>query len=88
VAKDKDTTVGGIGKKDVLANLNAFWKDKRYDYSSGDLIYMGVCTYHDNATSEEDWEIWKFTYGADGIARIEGPLKGSWTGRASLAWGV
>jgi len=88
MSKDLDKTVGTIGNKTILASLNAIWKDQRYAYdASGTIIYRGVSIYHGNGTTEEDWEIWKYSYdGSGNLTRIEGPLKGSWDGRAALGW--
>lgn len=68
------------------STLNRYWNDARYEYSSGDLVYIGRNETHKAATSATTWYVWKYTYGASGIARIEGPLTGSWDGRAALAW--
>ncbi len=77
---------GGIRDRKTIAILNGYFKDIRFEYSSGDLIYRGVNFVHKAETSAADWEIWKYTHGADGIDRIEGPLKGAWDNRATLGW--
>jgi len=87
MAGTQDNLVSGIGNKEVLASLNVIWRDKRYDYTSGNMDYMGVNTYHAAATTDTDWEIWKFTYDVDkNTVRIQGPLQGSWDNRAALGW--
>jgi hypothetical protein len=62
--------------------------DKRLDYDvEGNIIYLG--THSDVIASEDDlfWYISKFGYDVLGnITRIQGPLTGSWTGRAGLGW--
>lgn len=63
-----------------------YWKDKRFEYSSGDLIYKGVNVTHKAATDAATWYIWKYTWDGDDCTRIEGPLEGTWDNRASLAW--
>jgi hypothetical protein len=62
------------------------WKDQRYDYTSGNLDYKGVNETHKAATDSSTWEISKYTWTGSNITRIEGPLTGSWDGRAALAW--
>ena len=65
--------------------------DYRYPYSlyeydgSGNLVYMGQHYTHDAATTDENWRVYKYTYGADGITRIE-KLEGAWDDRSLLAW--
>lgn len=78
---------GGIRDRQTIAILNSYFKDTRMDYDgSGNLIYWGVNFVHKNDTAATDWEIRKYTYGANGITRIEGPLKGAWDDRATLDW--
>ncbi|OEU68401.1 MAG: hypothetical protein BBJ57_02230 [Desulfobacterales bacterium PC51MH44] len=72
---------------DVSLSEGVLVRDARHDYSSGDLVYRGINGTHNAATAATTWKIWKYTYGADGIDRIEGPLDGSWNGRAGLSWG-
>ena len=62
------------------------YKDERYDYTSGKLDYEGKHTTHKAVTSDEYWQIWKYTWDGDNNVRKEGPLEGSWTDRASLDW--
>jgi len=63
-----------------------YWKEKRFDYTSGDLDYKGFHEIHKTAEGEGTWSVWKYTYSSGDLVRIEGPLKGSWTGRAALDW--
>jgi hypothetical protein len=59
------------------------------EYSEANLlIYKGVHELHDVADTDLEWEIWKYTYSGTNCVRIEGPLRGSWNGRAALAWGA
>lgn len=74
-----------------LANIESleagtYWKDQRYDYTSGNLDYKGQNTTHKEATNAETWYIQKYTWMGDNVVRIEGPLVGAWDDRASLAW--
>jgi len=64
-----------------------YWKDLRLDWTSGDLDYKGLNTDHDAATDAATWYIWKFTWSGSNPTRIEGPLVGTWDGRAALGWG-
>lgn len=80
--------VGGIRDRSQIINLGGFWRDVRMEYSSGDLIYKGSHWLHDAATSDENWEVWKYTWDGSDLTRIEGPLTGAWDDRAALAWGA
>lgn len=67
-------------------SLGARWNDQRFDYTSGDLDYRGANETHNAVITSESWYIWKYTYSGGDLVRIEGPLTGSWDGRASLGW--
>ena len=56
-----------------------------FEYSGGDLEYMGRHNTHGTATSDDAWEVTKFTYSSDGITVFE-VLEGAWDDRATLAW--
>jgi hypothetical protein len=62
------------------------WKDQRFEYLNEDLIYHGYNQTHDVATSATTWYIIKYTYVNNNVTRKQGPLIGSWDGRAALAW--
>jgi len=62
--------------------------DQRFDYTSGNLDYRGLNVVHDEETSATTWYIWKYTWVGVNCTRAEGPLVGSWDGRASLSWGA
>jgi len=84
----EDLDVGGIRDRATIVNLNAYWLDYRMTYdASGNLIYRAVTHYHNEPTSSTRWEVWKYTWGSDGISRTEGPLQGSVDGQAALGWG-
>jgi hypothetical protein len=72
-----------------LAAAEINWRDKRYDYTSGNLDYIGFSLSHDPSTSEgQRWWIWKYTWNATpNVTRMEGPVPGNWDDRASLNWG-
>jgi hypothetical protein len=36
--------------------------------------------------SDDQWEIWKYTYSDGNKVREEGPLPGAWNNRAGLKW--
>lgn len=83
-----ELNVGGVRDRNTIVRLNAYWRDIRLAYDgSGNIVYRGVNHSHDALSTDTNWEIWKYTWGSDGIDRIEGPLSGSWDGRAALAWG-
>ena len=63
------------------------WKDRQFFYDgSGQTEY--ICRHMEHNPGDDDihWHVWKFTYGVNGITRIEGELIGSVTGRAALDW--
>ena len=69
------------------AILNEKYKDKRFYYSGGVLVYMCLHEVHNTATSVGGWRIFKFTYDVDSnITRTE-LLIGTADGRAALGWG-
>ena len=83
----EDMKVGTIRDLGKIIDLKSYWRDKRFAFSDGDLIYMGLNYFHGSATTDTNWEIWKFTWSSGSPVRIEGPLPGSWDGRAALNWG-
>jgi len=81
--------IGGIRDRHQQCTLGLWWKDQRFAWSTGNLLYRGVHKLHDATITSTDWVIWKFTHDTDGnVTRIEGPIIGSWDGRALLGWGV
>ena len=78
--------MGGIRDRLTISVLNGYWHDQRYAYSGDDMIYKGCHHTHKADEGDTDWVIWKYTYTAGNVTRIEGPLEGSWTGRAALDW--
>jgi len=69
------------------AVLETKWLDTRYDFTGGELTYKGRNVGHKAATSAATWYVTKYVYSGGDIVRIEGPLVGTWDGRAALAWG-
>ena len=69
-------------------DLDAKWRDIKYDYTSGNLDYMGFSIQHNASTSVGNfWWIWKFTWDlTPNLERREGYLVGNWDDRASLNW--
>ena len=55
------------------------------EYSGGDLVYWAIHYTHGAATSDENWKVTKYTYGADGVTQIE-TLTGAWDSRGALSW--
>ena len=81
--------MGFIRDRNTIAILDGIWHDQRFEYNvGGDLIYKGVHEMHNIAITDDNWEVWKFTYDGANVVRVEGPLRGSWDGRAALLWGV
>jgi len=70
----------------IIQDKDDYWKDKRLEYSSGNLVYRGYNTTNKASTSAQDWHIWKYTWSSGDLTRIQGPLVGTWDGRASLDW--
>lgn len=81
-------SVGGVRDRGHICILGCWWKDQRFDYTDSKLIYKGVHRLHDAADTDAEWAIWKYTYTDANVVRIEGPLDGTWNGRASLPWGA
>jgi len=73
---------------DTRAVITTAYKygEMRFEYSSGDLIYLGTHMTQGVATSEDGWIVKKVTYSSGDIVRIE-TLIGIWDDRASLGWG-
>jgi hypothetical protein len=71
-----------------LKSTDIQWKDKRRDYTSGNLDYEGFSLTHKASITTGDlWWIWKYTWDATpDKTRDEGPLVGNWSGRADLDW--
>jgi hypothetical protein len=68
-------------------NSEIHWKDNRFSYSGDDLQYKGSSLIHKADTSEGNlWYIWKYSYTAGVLSRIEGPLVGNWDSRNTLGW--
>ncbi len=80
---DLTVTMGDVEK--LLADT--YWKETLYAFTGNNPIYVGKNTTHDAATSAIDWYIWKYTWSGNNPTRKEGPLVGSWDGRAALGWG-
>jgi len=86
---DADGEAAGLtfeGERIVVDSGESYWKDRRYEYDTGDLIYRGVNTEPSASTSATTWHIYKYTWDVDDLVRLQGPLSGSWDGRAGLGW--
>ena len=68
--------------------LDSKWRHVKYDYTSGNLDYMGFSLTHKASTSSDNlWWIWKFTWNATpNLTDREGYLVGNWDDRANLDW--
>ena len=58
---------------------------EQYDYTSGDLDYMGINNDGSAADGDTDWIVFKYTWSGGNCTKIQ-MLIGSWTGRAGLSW--
>ena len=56
---------------------------KKFDYTSGNLDYLGVNENADAADGDTDWTIYKLTWVGSNCTVIQ-KREGSWTGRALL----
>ena len=56
------------------------------EYSGSDMVYRGTHITHKAATSLAGWVVYKYTYVTGDLTKIEGPLVGTWDGRAALDW--
>jgi hypothetical protein len=80
------TDIGGVNTRDQIINLDAYWREERFEYSGGLKVFVGKHHIRNAPTDDDRWEIWKKNYDGDVVTRIEGPLQGSWDGRNSLTW--
>ncbi len=63
------------------------WLARRFDYTSGNIDYVGKHLEVGAATTDGSWWVWKYTYDAsDNLTLMQGPLVGSWDSRAALGW--
>ena len=68
--------------------MGMFMHDQKFEWSSGNLIYIGMHRLHPASDTEPEWAIWKLTWDASSnLTRMEGPLEGTWDTRAALGWG-
>ena len=65
---------------------SVYWNETRFDFTTGDLDYLGKHEMAGAATSDDGWLIWKFAWSSSLPTKIQGPLTGSWDNRASLLW--
>jgi len=81
-ADDLTVTMGDVEK--LLADN--YWHDTRYEFAGNNPLYIGKNTTHDESTAAATWFIWKYSFSGNNPTRKEGPLVGSWDGRAGLGW--
>jgi hypothetical protein len=63
------------------------WNVKVMTYDvNNNLTYMACNVNMLAATTATTWYIWKYTWTSSNCTQIEGPLRGSVTGQASLSW--
>ena len=86
-SKVPEYILGFIRDRNTIAILGGIWHDQKLAWdASSNLSYIGVHEMHNMPDSDENFEIWKYTWTSGNLARIEGPLRGSWTDRATLDW--
>ena len=78
--------VGGTSDRESLVGLDSYWKDQQIEYSSGLPVYVGRHYRSGRPDGDENWAVWKFTYSGVDVTRLEGPIVGTWTDRATLGW--
>ena len=69
----------------VRAPIKGTYPYEQYDYTSGNLDYMGINTDPAAADADTDWCVFKYTWSGGNCTKIQ-MLVGSWTGRAGLSW--
>ncbi len=84
---ENDISVGGVRSREQIIGLGAYWVDVRMAYLDGSLIYKGCHFRHNAEVTDDDWEIWKYTWSDGDLVRVEGPLPGAWSNRDGLEWG-
>jgi hypothetical protein len=76
-----------LGTRTELLLEDSLYLKRLYDYDeTPSLIYTGKHPKIDAAAGDAGWYIWKNTWTGTVITMTEGPLIGTWTGRASLGW--
>lgn len=80
-------TMAGITDRHQIISAGGYFRDKRYDYTSGNLDYTGFHEIHDASVDDTKWLVWKHTWSGSDQVRVEGPKEGAWSNRASLSWG-
>lgn len=79
-----DLTVS-MGDVEALLAGN-YWKESLFDWTSGNLDYMGLNVVLGAAEAAATWYVFKFSWTLGNITRCQGPIVGSWTGRAAMGW--
>lgn len=75
-----------ISNYDDWIESDEYYPERRFDFTSGDLDYIGKHGVHKASESDKNWVIWKYSWSSGLPTRIE-KLIGAWNNRASLAWG-
>ena len=62
-------------------------QDRLFAYdASNNLIYFGKADAHQTDQATGVFNIWKLSYTDGELSYVEGPLRGTWDGRADLDW--
>ena len=73
-------------EKHALIQRNGIFGVTLFDFTSGNLDYIGSHIDSSAATSVGGWHVWKFTYdGSNNVLRIE-KLLGIYDDRAGFSW--
>ena len=65
---------------------NTYWKDRRFEWASGNPVYIGVNRKPNAPEGDREWQVYKITWSGDTVTRMQGPVEGSWENRAGLGW--
>ena len=71
---------------DDWVESDEYYPEMRFDFTSGDLDYLGKHTVHKVSTADKNWIIWKFSWN-NGIPTRREKLTGPYDSRAALSWG-
>ena len=77
---------GGILDRTAQIGLDLYWRVRRFEYSGGDVKYIGCNEDLKAPTSESTWVVWKYSYTSGDVSLIEGPITGAWDNRATMGW--
>lgn len=59
---------------------------EHWDYTSGNMDYYAFHLDHKADDADDGWYVWKYTWTDSKKTDAQGPVIGTWTGRAGLDW--